>query len=107
MGVEKYPEALEFILHWGEMGTHWGANRSMAQVHALLFLEGIGEVIDYAHVEIFTAEKGIAVGGQHFELVLAIDFGNFDHRHVEGTATQVVYRHHLVLLLVLPPHSSS
>ena len=38
MGVEKYPEALEFILHWGEMGTHWGANRSMAQVHALLYL---------------------------------------------------------------------
>ena len=38
MGVEKYPEAMEFILHWGEMGTHWGANRSMAQVHALLYL---------------------------------------------------------------------
>ena len=38
MGVEKYPEALEFILHWGEMGTHWGANRSVAQVHALLYL---------------------------------------------------------------------
>ncbi len=38
MGVEKYPEAMEFILHWGEMGTHWGANRSVAQVHALLYL---------------------------------------------------------------------
>jgi DNA-binding transcriptional regulator GbsR (MarR family) len=38
MGVEKFPEAMEFILHWGEMGTHWGANRSVAQVHALLYL---------------------------------------------------------------------
>lgn len=27
-----------FILHWGEMGTRWGINRTVAQVHALLFL---------------------------------------------------------------------
>jgi DNA-binding transcriptional regulator GbsR (MarR family) len=27
-----------FILHWGEMGTKWGINRTMAQVHALLFI---------------------------------------------------------------------
>ncbi|MEE9412525.1 MAG: MarR family transcriptional regulator [Methylococcales bacterium] len=27
-----------FILHWGEMGTRWGVNRSVAQVHALLYL---------------------------------------------------------------------
>src|SRR5439155_19278893 len=26
------------ILHWGEMGTRWGINRTVAQVHALLFL---------------------------------------------------------------------
>ncbi len=38
MGIEQYPEAMDFILHWGEMGTHWGANRSVAQVHALLYL---------------------------------------------------------------------
>jgi len=28
----------KFILHWGEMGTRWGINRTVAQVHALLFL---------------------------------------------------------------------
>ena len=28
----------DFILHWGEMGTRWGVNRSVAQIHALLFL---------------------------------------------------------------------
>ena len=28
----------EFILHWGEMGTRWGVNRTVAQVHALLYL---------------------------------------------------------------------
>lgn len=27
-----------FILHWGEMGTKWGINRTVAQVHALLYL---------------------------------------------------------------------
>jgi DNA-binding transcriptional regulator GbsR (MarR family) len=28
----------KFVLHWGEMGTRWGINRTVAQVHALLFL---------------------------------------------------------------------
>jgi len=28
----------KFILHWGEMGTRWGVNRTVAQVHALLFI---------------------------------------------------------------------
>ena len=30
--------AQKFILHWGEMGTRWGVNRTVAQVHALLFI---------------------------------------------------------------------
>ena len=32
------PVAQRFILHWGEMGTRWGINRTVAQIHALLFL---------------------------------------------------------------------
>jgi DNA-binding transcriptional regulator GbsR (MarR family) len=32
------PTAQKFILHWGEMGTRWGINRTVAQIHALLFL---------------------------------------------------------------------
>src|SRR5262245_15323000 len=28
----------KFVLHWGEMGTRWGVNRTVAQVHALLYL---------------------------------------------------------------------
>jgi DNA-binding transcriptional regulator GbsR (MarR family) len=27
-----------FILHWGEIGSLWGINRTMAQIHALLFI---------------------------------------------------------------------
>ncbi len=30
--------ASEFIVHWGEMGSRWGVNRTVAQVHALLYL---------------------------------------------------------------------
>ena len=30
--------ARKFILHWGEMGTRWGVNRTVAQIHALLYL---------------------------------------------------------------------
>ena len=35
----RLPQVQEkFILHWGEMGTKWGINRTVAQVHALLYL---------------------------------------------------------------------
>jgi DNA-binding transcriptional regulator GbsR (MarR family) len=32
------PIQQSFILHWGEMGARWGINRTVAQIHALLFL---------------------------------------------------------------------
>jgi DNA-binding transcriptional regulator GbsR (MarR family) len=32
------PVQQKFVLHWGEMGTRWGINRTVAQIHALLFL---------------------------------------------------------------------
>ncbi|MEX0300817.1 MAG: GbsR/MarR family transcriptional regulator [Leisingera sp.] len=32
------PAMQSFILHWGEMGTRWGVNRSVAQIHALLHI---------------------------------------------------------------------
>jgi DNA-binding transcriptional regulator GbsR (MarR family) len=32
------PVQQKFILHWGEMGARWGINRTVAQVHALLFV---------------------------------------------------------------------
>lgn len=38
MRLIDHPDAKAFILHWGEMGTQWGVNRSVAQIHALLYL---------------------------------------------------------------------
>lgn len=36
---KKIPLAIEqFILHWGDMGGQWGVNRSVSQIHALLYL---------------------------------------------------------------------
>ena len=34
------PVIERYVLHWGEMGSRWGVNRSVAQVHALLYLAG-------------------------------------------------------------------
>ena len=37
--LDELPEAVQrFILHWGDMGTTWGVNRTVAQIHALLFI---------------------------------------------------------------------
>jgi DNA-binding transcriptional regulator GbsR (MarR family) len=38
--MELTPTAEKFILHWGEMGSRWGVNRTVAQIHALLYLLG-------------------------------------------------------------------
>ncbi|WP_231749241.1 GbsR/MarR family transcriptional regulator [Tautonia plasticadhaerens] len=46
--MELTPAGLKFVLHWGEMGQAWGINRTMAQVHALLFISP--EAIDAATI---------------------------------------------------------
>lgn len=64
MRITHIPEAEAFILHWGEMGTHWGVNRSVSQVHALLYLsdrplnaEEICETLGLARSNVSTALK--------------------------------------------------
>ena len=37
--LEDMPEAVRaFVLQWGDMGGQWGVNRSVAPIHALLYL---------------------------------------------------------------------
>jgi len=36
--MELTPIAQKFIVHWGEMGEKWGINRTVAQIHGLLYL---------------------------------------------------------------------
>ena len=33
-----HPAVERFVLHWGEMGGQWGVNRSVSQIHALLYV---------------------------------------------------------------------
>src|ERR1700690_2666781 len=80
-GVQK-----GYILQWGEMGTRWGINRTVAQIHALLFLsprpltaEEIAETLAVARSNVSTSlrelqgwriVRGVSVLGdrrQHFE----------------------------------------
>ena len=51
-----------FILHWGEMGSRWGINRSMGQIHALLITseepitaEEISELLGIARSNVSTS----------------------------------------------------
>lgn len=36
--MEMSPSVEKYVLHWGEMGTRWGTNRTVAQIQALLYL---------------------------------------------------------------------
>src|SRR5215208_5227930 len=56
------PVAEKFILHWGEMGTKWGINRTVAQIHALLYVsdkplnaEEIAEALSVARSNVSTS----------------------------------------------------
>ncbi|MEM0988414.1 MAG: MarR family transcriptional regulator [Pseudomonadota bacterium] len=62
--MELTPAMQEFVLHWGEMGSRWGVNRSVAQVHALLHLspdplhaEEIAETLGIARSNVSTAVR--------------------------------------------------
>jgi len=70
--ITDIPEAEAFILHWGEMGSHWGVNRSVSQVHALLYLsdrplnaEEISTTLGLARSNVSTALKEL----QHYGLI--------------------------------------
>ena len=64
----------EFILHWGEMGSRWGVNRTVAQVHALLYLavepltaEDIAEALFVARSNVSTSLREL----ENWQLVQA------------------------------------
>ena len=59
----------KFIVHWGEMGTRWGINRTVAQVHALLYLsarplhaESIATTLGVARSNVSTSLRELRAG---------------------------------------------
>jgi DNA-binding transcriptional regulator GbsR (MarR family) len=62
--MELTPITQKFVLHWGEMGARWGVNRTVAQIHALLFLaeaplhaEEIADTLGVARSNVSTSLK--------------------------------------------------
>src|SRR6478736_3112940 len=64
------PVQEKFILHWGEMGARWGINRTVAQIHALLFIspkplnaEEIAETLSVARSNVSTSLRELQSWG--------------------------------------------
>ena len=81
----------QFILHWGEMGTRWGVNRTVAQVHALLYLspepltaEDIADTLSVARSNVSTSLKEL----QNWNLV-QVDNRIGDRRDYFHTSSDV------------------
>ena len=68
-----------FILHWGEMGSLWGINRTMAQIHALLYISpdplSANDIMD---------ELQISRGNVSMALRELIAWGIVSRMHVKG-----------------------
>jgi DNA-binding transcriptional regulator GbsR (MarR family) len=72
IAMEKLdPIVRRFILHWGEMGTRWGLNRTVAQIHALLYLsprplnaEEIAESLGISRSNVSTSLKELQGWGR-------------------------------------------
>lgn len=62
--MQLTPIMQKYVLHWGEMGTRWGVNRTVAQIHALLYLaktpinaEDIANTLGVARSNVSTSLK--------------------------------------------------
>lgn len=79
MRLIDHPTAKAFILHWGEMGTQWGVNRSVAQIHALLYLSDrplhAEEIVDQLGI----ARSNVSMGVRELQ-----SYGIVRRTHVEG-----------------------
>lgn len=60
------PAVERFVLHWGEMGTRWGVNRSIGQIHAILYLserpltaDTIAATLDLARSNVSTSLRDL------------------------------------------------
>jgi DNA-binding transcriptional regulator GbsR (MarR family) len=84
----KLPAPVEqFILHWGDMGSHWGVNRSVAQIHALLYLsarpltaDDIAETLGMARSNVSNSIKEL----QAWNLIRRVPVRNDRRDHFEA-----------------------
>lgn len=69
----------QFISTWGAMGTHWGINRTMAQVHALLMISP-----DPLTQDDIMAQLNISRGNVNMNIRDLIDWGLVDRVLIQG-----------------------
>src|SRR5437879_3959327 len=81
------PTQQKFVLHWGEMGTRWGINRTVAQIHALLYLsekplnaEQLAETLNVARSNVSTSLKEL----QGWGIVKLVHIMGDKRDHVES-----------------------
>lgn len=79
MKLLDHPEAKAFILHWGEMGTQWGVNRSVSQIHALLYLSAAPLPADDIVDQLKLARSNVSTGLKELQ-----GYGIVRRVHVEG-----------------------
>jgi DNA-binding transcriptional regulator GbsR (MarR family) len=89
--MELSPTLTRFVLHWGEMGTRWGVNRTVAQIHALLYITGrpmhaeeIADTLQVARSNVSTSIREL----QGWKLVRLVHVPGDRRDHFE-TSTQV------------------
>ena len=82
----------KFILHWGEMGARWGVNRTIAQIHALLYLsprpvtaEEIATTLSVARSNVSTSLKEL----QNWDLVNVVHELGDRRDHYESISKDV------------------
>jgi len=73
------PIAERFVLHWGEMGSRWGMNRTVGQIHGLLYLSD-----SPLHAEEICDTLGIARSNVSTSLKELTDWGLVRVAHVMG-----------------------
>lgn len=77
---EAHQKALEqFVLYWGEMASSWGINKTMAQIHALLYAEA--EPMD---TDTVMHELNISRGNANMNLRKLQEWGLVHKVHREG-----------------------
>ena len=79
MSVTDHPDAKAFILHWGEMGTQWGVNRSVSQIHALLYLSDRALPADDVVEQLGLARSNVSTGLKELQA-----YGIVRRVHIEG-----------------------
>ncbi len=69
------PAVQQFVLHWGNLGDRWGVNRSVSQIHALLFVserpqtaEEIADALGIARSNVSSSLKEL----QSWDIVRAV-----------------------------------